>query len=78
MELRGGMFVNVGKAAKVLGVSVSTMRKWDNEKKLRAEFRTEGGHRRFSMKKLLKRRGNERERSTIEENSMKILVYARK
>ena len=33
------MFVSVGKAAKVLGVSASTMRKWDNEEKLKTERR---------------------------------------
>jgi hypothetical protein len=33
------MFVSVGKAAKVLGISASTMSKWDNEEKLKAERR---------------------------------------
>ena len=32
------MVVSVGKAARVLGISASTMRKWDNEEKLKASI----------------------------------------
>ena len=72
------MFVSVGKAAKVLGVSASTMRKWDNEEKLKAEFRTEGGHRHFSMENLLKRRRGKVERSlSVNQNTKIVLAYAR-
>ena len=70
------MDVSVGKAAKVIGVSASTMRKWDNEKKLKAEFRTKGGHRRFSMEKLMKEI-RKKDQITISTNTKNVLVYAR-
>ena len=48
------MLLSVGEAASVLGVSVSTMRRWEKEGKLEASSRTEGGHRRYQLSSLLK------------------------
>jgi len=40
--------VTIGKAAKILGVSVMTLRRWDEEGRL-VSIRTEGGHRRYDI-----------------------------
>lgn len=43
--------VSIGRAAKILGVSEITLRRWDCEGKL-PSIRTEGGHRRYDISKL--------------------------
>lgn len=41
--------VSVGQASEILGVAVSTLRRWEAEGRLRPAFRTCGGHRRYSL-----------------------------
>ena len=43
--------VPIGRAAKILGVSEITLRRWDTEGKL-PSIKTEGGHRRYDISKL--------------------------
>ena len=43
--------ISIGQAAKILGVSEITLRRWDKEGKL-PSIRTEGGHRRYDISKL--------------------------
>ena len=43
--------VSIGKAAKILGVSEITLRRWDEAGKL-TSVRTEGGHRRYDISKI--------------------------
>jgi len=43
--------VTIGKAAKILGVSVMTLRRWDETGRL-VSIRTEGGHRRYDISKI--------------------------
>ena len=43
--------VSIGKAAKILGVSEVTLRRWDEDGKL-VSMKTEGGHRRYDMSKI--------------------------
>ena len=50
------MKLTIGKAAKELGVTIETLRRWEKEGKITAE-RTRGGHRRFDIQSL---RGLER------------------
>jgi putative resolvase len=45
------MKVSISKAAELLGVSITTLRRWDEEGKFRAE-RTPAGHRRYDVFKL--------------------------
>lgn len=47
------MFISTGKAAMLLGVSPSTLRRWDATKMLVPTFRTPGRHRRYQITKLL-------------------------
>ena len=44
-------FVGIGEAASVLGVSITTLRRWEASGKLVAEH-TAGGHRRYDLAKL--------------------------
>ena len=44
-------FASIGEAAKVLGVSVPTLRRWEASGKLKAAH-TAGGHRRYDLAKL--------------------------
>ena len=46
-------FLSIGAAALLLGVAVSTLRRWENESRFFSDFRTSGGHRRYSLEKLL-------------------------
>jgi excisionase family DNA binding protein len=43
--------ISIGKAAKILGVSEITLRRWDSEGRL-PSIKTEGGHRRYDISKL--------------------------
>jgi putative resolvase len=56
----------IGQAAQILGVSTSTLRRWEREGKL-IPHRTEGAHRlyRLSQFKMSKTQSNVRERKTI-------------
>jgi excisionase family DNA binding protein len=44
-------YVSIGKAAKILGVSIGTLRRWDEEGRL-VSIKTEGGHRRYDISKI--------------------------
>ena len=46
------MYVSIGQAAEVIGVSISTLRRWENDGSLSADFRTKGGHRRYDVQRL--------------------------
>ena len=46
-----GRLVSIGEASKALGVSITTLRRWEAEGKLVAEH-TAGGHRRYDLAKL--------------------------
>lgn len=45
--------VSIAKAAALLGVSIQTLRLWDERGILRPNYRTAGGHRRYSVEQLL-------------------------
>jgi len=67
------MLVRIGIAAKLQGVSASTLRRWEKEEKLLPERRTRGGHRRDILVQAMNR---EKERE--EGRQKKIVIgYAR-
>lgn len=45
--------INIGEAAKLRGVSIDTLRRWEKAGKIKTE-RTEGGHRRYRVADLFK------------------------
>ena len=46
------MYISIGQAAEVIGVSVSTLRRWEQDKSFTADFRTKGGHIRYCLKRI--------------------------
>ena len=46
------MFLSIGQAAEVIGVSVGTLRRWELEGKFSPCFRTYGHHRRYSLNRI--------------------------
>lgn len=46
------MFIAIGQAATVLGVSISTLRRWERDNKLLPTYRTCGGHRRYNLEDI--------------------------
>lgn len=45
-------FLTIDQAAKFLGISAQTLRRWERAKKIDPSHRTEGGHRRYDPSKL--------------------------
>jgi len=48
------MLVRIGIAAKLQGVSASTLRRWEKEERMIPECRTKGGHRRYKLRRSKK------------------------
>ena len=46
------MYLSISAAATYLGVSISTLRRWHQEESLQPDYRTVGGHRRYSISGL--------------------------
>ena len=65
------MVVRIGIAASLQGVSTSTLRRWEREKKLQPCMRTRGGHRRYKVSKIL---GEEKEEN---DHPPVVIGYAR-
>ena len=47
------MFISIGKVSSILGVSVSTLRRWDEAGYLVPAYITRGGHRRYKLDTIL-------------------------
>jgi DNA-binding transcriptional MerR regulator len=45
-------YINIKKASLFIGVDITTLRRWDTNKKL-VPVRTPGGHRRYTEKQLI-------------------------
>jgi predicted site-specific integrase-resolvase len=75
------VYVRIGKAARMMGVSRSTMGGWDRKKLFKADYRTEGGHRRYSINRLLTKIGKITERGSEKSKSkskrVRVVTYAR-
>ena len=63
-------YISIGEAAQILGVSVSTLRRWDREGKV-SSVRTSGNQRRYDLDSLLPHRVREKT------DCRKTLAYAR-
>ena len=46
------MFVSIGQAAELIGVAVSTLRRWEQEERFLPAFRTKGNHRRYRLHEI--------------------------
>ncbi len=65
------MYLSIGQASIMLGISVSTIRRWEQLKKLLPTFRTSGGHRRYSLTDLKQYLG------ISVSDKKKVIAYAR-
>lgn len=66
------MFVSIGEISEILGVSTSTIRRWEREKRIQSSYRTIGGHRRFSIAAVKSSLGLE-----VSKLKRKVIAYAR-
>ena len=66
------MFLSIGKASNMMGVSISTLRRWDEQKTFTCHCKTRGGHRRYSISKIKEYLGE-----FINSTKRKIIAYAR-
>lgn len=66
------MQMSIGSAARYLGVSVVTLRRWDREGVLRPSWRTPGGHRRYNLSDLRSFQGD-----AGEDQEERTVTYAR-
>ncbi|RIV20248.1 IS607 family transposase [Alicyclobacillaceae bacterium I2511] len=63
--------VTIGEASKVLGVSITTLRRWEKEGRLQPDEMTQGGHRRYDLVKLRP------ELFRLQRSDRKTVAYAR-
>ena len=63
--------VTIGEASKVLGVSITTLRRWEKEGRLPPDEITQGGHRRYDLVKLRP------ELFRLQRSDRKTVAYAR-
>lgn len=66
------MYISIGKLARLAGVSISTLRRWDDDNYLKSDYRTRGNHRRYNYKSILQFLG-----IVKEENEINVVIYAR-
>lgn len=65
--------VSIGKASKILGVTIQTLRNWDKNGLLKPDEKTKGGARRYKVETLRKINGNIR----LKTDDLKTIAYAR-
>jgi predicted site-specific integrase-resolvase len=53
MDTHSSLLVPIGEAARILGVTIKTLRRWDTSGRLITTCRTLGGHRRYSLGSLV-------------------------
>ena len=66
------MLVSIGKAATLLGISISTLRLWERQQKIQPFCRTKGSHRRYRILDLKKAIG-----IPIESDVRSVIGYSR-
>jgi len=69
------MYLSIGQAAEIIGVSISTLRRWEAERYFLPNYRTKGGHRRYSLKYLETEILNLPDKTSIQ--AKKTYAYAR-
>ena len=67
------MNILIGQAAEFIGVSVSILRRWEEEDLYKSDLRTKGGHRKYYLSRI------EREflNKSSSEDKRKVVAYAR-
>lgn len=68
-----GKMISISEASKITGVTVKTLKIWDNEGLLKAKYKTAGGHRRYDSDDIEKYIGNDKSK----EKERNVFVYCR-
>lgn len=68
------MYLSIGQAAEVIGVSISTLRRWEQEEYFVPCYRTKGSHRRYSLERIEK---DILKKTASNISHKKVIVYAR-
>ena len=68
-----GKMISISEASKLTGVTVKTLKIWDNEGLLKAKYKTVGGHRRYDSDDIEKYIGND----ISKEKERNVFVYCR-
>lgn len=71
------MFVSIGEASEMIGVSISTLRRWEKDSSFIPDFRTKGGHRRYCISKIRSEVLDINDVSNNNTSNRKTYVYAR-
>lgn len=72
-----GKIVTIKEASEILGVTIKTLKIWDNEGKLESLYKTSGGHRRYDEEQL-KTYISKKSAATINKNPQnKTFIYGR-
>jgi Predicted site-specific integrase-resolvase len=69
-----GKMISISEVSNLTGVTVKTLKIWDNEGKLKAKFKTSGGHRRYDMDDIEKFIGLNENQQNIQRN---VFIYCR-
>ncbi|MDD4679242.1 MAG: IS607 family transposase [Tissierellia bacterium] len=68
-----GKMISISEASKITGVTVKTLKIWDNEGLLKAKYKTAGGHRRYDSDDIEKYIGND----ISKEKQQNAFIYCR-
>lgn len=69
-----GKIISISQVSELTGVTVKTLKIWDNEGKLKAKFKTSGGHRRYDLDDIESFIGN----NSNQQNTLKnVFIYCR-
>lgn len=68
-----GKMISISEASKLTGVTVKTLKIWDNEGLLKAKYKTAGGHRRYDSDDIERYIGND----ISKEKERNVFVYCR-
>ena len=75
------MYIGIRKVVTMIGVSISTLRRWDNDNLLSASYRTAGGHRRYKLIKILmfckNIKTNIPDFNQVQQSLVRVVSYAR-
>ena len=67
------MNISIGQAAEVIGVSISTLLRWEEDQLYKPDFRTKGSHRRYDLSRI----EGEFLNKSSSEDKRKVVAYAR-
>lgn len=69
-----GKMISISEVSELTGVTIKTLKIWDNEGKLKAKYKTAGGHRRYDLDDIENFSGN----NIIKQNTQRnIFIYCR-